>query len=93
MEIEIREATQEYLVDILELCRHFDRPEDPPLSTERLGQIRQGFCGSEFVKQLVAFVDSEMASTCALTIIPNLARGGKPWADENRGIGEVFSQR
>ena len=80
MEIEIREATQKDLAGILELYRHFDRPEDPPLSAERLEQIWQGFCGSEFFKLLVAFVDNEMASTCALTIIPNWGRGGKPYA-------------
>lgn len=92
----IRVAEQSDLEGILELYRELN-PEDPGLPGERASALWKTICSEPFFKYFVAVEQDRIVSTCNISIIPNLTRGGRPFAvienvitDEkfrNRGIG------
>jgi GNAT superfamily N-acetyltransferase len=78
-DLKIRPATEEDLLGLLSLYRHLT-PDDPILSevdaTNILDQL-QKYQGSQI---LIGQIGQEIVSSCTLVVIPNLTRGGTPYA-------------
>jgi len=95
-ELVYRAAREEDLEGILALYRQLN-PQDPPLDKERALSIWRSSEAAGLTRYLVAAEGKEIVSTCCVTVIPNLTRGGRPYAmienvitDEGRrrrGIG------
>ena len=66
-----RLATSDDLPAMLALYRHLS-PEDPLLEPE---QVR-----ADYARLLVADVGGAVVASCLLLIVPNLTRGGRPFA-------------
>lgn len=77
--VRVRSAEPEDLPRLLELYRHLN-PDDPQVTPDKanaqLGLLRQ-YPGSGI---FVAEVKGEFVATCTLVVIPNLARGARPYA-------------
>jgi GNAT superfamily N-acetyltransferase len=99
MTIDIRKARREDLSGLLGLYRQLS-PEDPPLDMAEAGQRLEALLGSSLAHLLVAQAGDALAATCLLLIVPNLTRGGKPFAlienvvtdaaHRRRGIGKAL---
>jgi len=75
----IRLAVQSDLPELLELLGHLN-PDDPlpdPAKTDAAWAL---LLGSGLCHVFVAEVGRALASTCTLTIVPNLTRGVRPYA-------------
>ncbi|HWJ70456.1 MAG TPA: GNAT family N-acetyltransferase [Sphingobium sp.] len=79
MSIILRSAVADDLPAMLALYRHLS-PEDPPLPMEEAEPNWQALLASPLSDVLVAQVDGVVAATCLLLIVPNLTRGGRPFA-------------
>lgn len=75
----IREATSEDLDIILELYRELT-PDDLPIEPNTAQAILDRIVGDRALSILLLEVDHEPVATCAVSIIPNLTRGGMPYA-------------
>lgn len=79
MSTQLRDATHEDLPGMLALYRHLS-PHDPVLNP---GDARASFAalvGADMAHLLVAEADDMVVSSCLLLIVPNLTRGGRPFA-------------
>ncbi|EEF61485.1 GNAT family N-acetyltransferase [Pedosphaera parvula] len=75
----IRKIREDELASLLSLYRHL-HPTDPELAvTVEVEALWQRIVADPQVHYLVAVVEERMVSTCALAIIPNLTRGGRPY--------------
>jgi len=77
--MKIRSAGREDIPELLALYRHLD-PDDKVTAVEdavKSWELLKGYPGSDIV---VGFVDAVMVATCTLVVIPNLTRGGMPYA-------------
>jgi GNAT superfamily N-acetyltransferase len=98
-ELTIRDAQEEDLEQLQALYFHLN-PEDascpPELAKDILTNLRS-YRGSTI---LIGAVESAIVATCTVVIIPNLTRGGKPYALvenvvthqewRNKGIGSAM---
>lgn len=77
--LQIRAATDDDLAALLSLYKHLN-PEDVLASAEAakeaFAQLRR-YTGSTI---LVGVVANELVTSCTLIVVPNLTRGGKPYA-------------
>jgi GNAT superfamily N-acetyltransferase len=80
MTVQIRRATTSDLVPVLELYKHLLSHDDPAPELEELEQIWISFLSNSAMTSLVAEVESKAIGTCTLIIVPNLTRGGRPYA-------------
>ena len=99
--LEVREAEPDELHHVLALMRHLI-PEDDPLDAEEAMRIwgRQRASGLLYV--LLGWLDDQPVSTCLLAVVPNLTRGGRPFAlienvvtrtdQRGRGFGRTTMQ-
>ena len=78
MPITVREVAEIELPALLHLYTHLN-PNDPPLPLDEaieawklMAQPNQCVYG--------AYLESELVATCTLVVIPNLTRGGRPYA-------------
>lgn len=78
-ELEYRPAHEEDLAGILELYCELN-PEDTPLDFDRALSIWRSSEAAGLTKYLVAAEDGAIVSTCCVTVVPNLTRGGRPYA-------------
>ena len=74
----VREATRGDLVGILALYREL-RPNDPVLSLVEASASWDRVLSSSGVQVIVAELESSIASSCMLAIVPNIAHGGRPF--------------
>ena len=77
--IEIRAAGRSDIGPLLDLYRQL-HPDDPPLALPEAVTLWERsllYPGSEI---LIGVKDGEIVSTCALVVVPNLTRGGRPYA-------------
>lgn len=79
MNVILRSAVADDLPAMLALYRHLS-PEDPPLSAEAASPSWLGLLASPLSDVLVAQVDGVIAASCLLLVVPNLTRGGRPFA-------------
>jgi len=96
--MKIRFATREDVPQLLRLYRHLD-PDDRETTVEdglRNLELLQRYPGSHV---LIGCVEKDIVATCTLVVIPNLTRGGAPYAlienvvtdvaYRNRGYGKA----
>ncbi|MBN8830931.1 MAG: GNAT family N-acetyltransferase [Sphingomonadales bacterium] len=74
-----RLATSDDLPAMLALYRHLS-PEDPLLEPEQVRADYARLIGSDLASLLVADVGGAVVASCLLLIVPNLTRGGRPFA-------------
>jgi GNAT superfamily N-acetyltransferase len=74
----IRDATDDDLVQVLDLYRHLH--PDEQLSAEKANAVWTDLLSSTFVTVVVAQVADHLVSSCTLAIVPNLSRGGRSYA-------------
>lgn len=78
-ELQIRAAQQDDLQQLQELYRHLDA-NDVRCSPDEAVGIFQRFLLYPGSAILVGTIGSELVTSCTLVVIPNLTRGGKPYA-------------
>jgi N-acetylglutamate synthase-like GNAT family acetyltransferase len=94
--LQIRDALPEDLQSLQDLYRHLDA-NDVRCSSQEAAGIFQQFLLYPGSSILVGTIGHELATSCTLVVIPNLTRGGKPYAlienvvthadRRNRGFG------
>ena len=74
----VREIAEAELPALLHLYTHLN-PNDPPLPLDEAAEIWKTMTQPN---QCVygAYWENELAATCTLIVIPNLTRGGRPYA-------------
>jgi len=77
--MEHRIARQEDLPGLLELYRQLT-PDDPPLDPKRARAIWERIEANDDLQYFVAVDGQEVASSCNISIVPNLTRDGASWA-------------
>lgn len=75
----LRMAADGDLPAMLALYRHLS-PEDPPLDPVAARPAWEALLASTLSQLLVADVDGLIAASCLLLLVPNLTRGGRPFA-------------
>ncbi|MDP5215922.1 GNAT family N-acetyltransferase [Ruegeria sp. 2205SS24-7] len=75
----IREAGTDDLASLLELYTHLTI-NNLPFSVETAEDIFRRFSLYDGSALLLGEVDGELVASCALVVIPNLTRGGTPYA-------------
>ncbi|MDY6965703.1 MAG: GNAT family N-acetyltransferase [Halobacteriota archaeon] len=75
----IREACRHELPHILELYKDLHIKDDPLPEESELKRIWDDIYENPLLKYLVLESEGEIVSTCALSIIPNLTRGARPY--------------
>jgi len=73
----IRRAEAGDLDGLLTLYREL-RPNDPALSPDRAAELFTTILARDDVSIMVCEVDGQLAATCMLALLPNLASEGKP---------------
>ena len=74
-----RTAKPSDLSQLLVLYRQLS-PEDPPLEGDVAQSRWDALLGSELTDVVVAEVDGQDVASCVLIVVPNLTRGGRPFA-------------
>lgn len=64
---------------LLDLYRHLN-PDDPPLALDSARDIFERFGADPNSAILCGFCRDVMVASCTVIVIPNLTRGGKPYA-------------
>jgi len=75
----IRTADERDLSEVLALYRQL-HPQEPPLDATTAERIWQALLASGITTVIVAQVAERLVSSCTLAIVPNLSRGGRPYA-------------
>ena len=75
----VRPVRRDELPQLLELYGQLHAREGPP-PEERLGTAWESILGHPGLTVFVAEVEGKVVSTCTLAILPNLTRGGSPYA-------------
>ena len=75
----IRESGADDLDDILTLYRDL-HPDDPVPDSGLADRIYNRILANDFFKILLLQRDESVVATCSISIIPNLTRGGRPYA-------------
>lgn len=78
-ELQIRPGVTEDLSALLDLYHHLD-PQDARCPDEIAPEIFEKFQRYPGSALLVGAMDAQIVTTCALIVIPNLTRGGTPYA-------------
>lgn len=74
-----RLARPDDLPTLLALYRHLN-PDDPELDDSAARAIWDDLLGSRIAEVILAEVNGQVAASCVLAVIPNLTRGGRPYA-------------
>lgn len=77
--LRIRQARLDDLSQLQELYHHLDA-DDIRCSPDEAAAVFQQFLRYPGSAILVGTVGDELAASCSLVVIPNLTRGGKPYA-------------
>ncbi len=75
----VESAGEGDLADVLGLMRQLS-PNDLPLEPEIAKANWKGLLANEITQILIGRIGQKAISSCVLAIIPNLTRGGKPYA-------------
>ena len=78
-DLTIRAAAQADLAALLGLYRHLDA-QDMLCPLDKAADILDRFLRYEGSAILIGVVGSELATSCTVAVIPNLTRGGAPYA-------------
>lgn len=77
--MEIRPIARSELQQLLVLYAHLHADDEPPPDGQALEQIWNELLGSNRYQYLGCYVDGQLVSSCTITVIPNLTRGGRPY--------------
>jgi GNAT superfamily N-acetyltransferase len=77
--IAIRPLTRSDLPALLELYTHLHRSDDPLPSLAIVEAVWSEILASERYRYFGGFLGDVLVSSCAITIIPNLTRGCRPY--------------
>lgn len=77
--MEIRPIARSELPQLLALYAHLHADDEPPPDGDALERIWDELLGSHRYRYLGAYVDGQLVSSCTITVIPNLTRGGRPY--------------
>ncbi|MDA4845524.1 GNAT family N-acetyltransferase [Hoeflea poritis] len=77
--LHIRPAEKADIGELLELYGELN-PGDRPLSPGKAGAILEQLSNYPGSAVLIGLSGNEMVSTCTLVVVPNLTRGGAPYA-------------
>jgi len=98
-ELAIRTAGQSDLQPLLQLYHQLN-PQDPALAPEDACRIWRQFTRYPGSAIFIGCKDKALVSSCALVVVPNLTRGGAPYAlienvvtdaqHRNRGYGQAI---
>ena len=80
MNVHLRPATTNDVSALLELYRHLFSHDVPSPPVEQLTATWELFVTNPAMTCLIAEVGSTPVGTCCLIIVPNLTRGGRPYA-------------
>lgn len=80
MDVEIRLATIDDVSSLLTLYKHLLSHDEPSPEMVTLKQTWDGFVRNPAMRCLLAEIQSIPIATCCLIIVPNLTRGGRPYA-------------
>lgn len=75
----IRELNESELPDLLRLYEHLHVSNDPLPPRQVIHDTWQSIRANPSLKYFGAFVDGALVSSCALSIVPNLTRGCRPY--------------
>lgn len=75
----IREAAEGELRELLQLYAHLHSDDAPP-AEDRLESLWAGILRDENHHILVGVENGALVSSCVLVLVPNLTRGGRPYA-------------
>src|SRR4051794_30707448 len=75
----VRVACDEDLPEIIALLHHLN-PDDPPLDPVRARAIWSDMLQGTGVRVFVVEDGGVLLATCTLILVPNLTRGGRPYA-------------
>ena len=76
---EVEFVKRHELNDLIELYNHLHENDLPPPSKEKLERIWNEIQSNPLLIYFVLKNDGEFVSSCPLSIIPNLTRGGRPY--------------
>jgi GNAT superfamily N-acetyltransferase len=79
-DLEIRPARPDDLVALMELYRHLNPVDQPILSVHELQTIWRAMLDQPGFSCIVGTAAGSLVSSCCLAVIPNLTRGGRPYA-------------
>lgn len=77
-DLEIRSATAQDVPELLQLYTHLT--SDPVYSNDKAALIFQDFQSIKGSNILIGWSDGIMVTSCVLVVVPNLSRGGRPYA-------------
>ena len=78
--MQIRPIARTGLSELLALYTHLHAGDDLPPDDGTAEQIWDELLGSGRYRYVGAYVDGQLVSSCTITVIPNLTRGGRPYA-------------
>ena len=78
-ELAIRAAEQTDLPALLDLYRHLI-PEDAHCPDDKAADILERLANFEGSAVLIALIGTDLVASCTVIVIPNLTRGGTPYA-------------
>lgn len=98
-ELVIRAAEQADLPALQDLYRHL-LPEDEHCPNDKAVAILESLARFAGSAALISLIDNDLAASCTVIVIPNLTRGGAPYAlienvvtnpgHRNRGVGKAI---
>ena len=77
--MEIRPIARSELSELLALYTHQHADDDLPPADGTAERIWDELLGSDRYRYVGAYVDGQLVSSCTITVIPNLTRGGRPY--------------
>lgn len=77
--MEIRPIARSELSELLALYTHLHADDDLPPDDGTAERIWDELLGSDRYRYVGAYVDGQLVSSCTITVIPNLTRGGRPY--------------
>ena len=75
---QVRLIAESELPDLLRLYAYLNRDEAPPLQQVAAEAWRE-ICSNPRYRYVGAYVADKLVSSCAVTIVPNLTRGARPY--------------
>jgi GNAT superfamily N-acetyltransferase len=77
--MQVRQITATELNELLSLYRYLHEQDDPRPSDAEVQATWQELLENPRYRYLGAYADEQLVSSCAITIIPNLTRGCRPY--------------
>jgi GNAT superfamily N-acetyltransferase len=77
--MDIRPLTKEDLPALLRLYRHLHSSDNPLPSSSEIEAVWSEIMSNKRFQYFGGFADSKLVSSCALSILPNLTRGCRPY--------------